>query len=796
MQRGFWLILLGFLALPAQANQPFLPAPGLRVTANGFAALQVDETTAKVSGFWPHLYAHRAPGLTTPNLLYDAYFGLKIAQKPAVWVNSLPPPQNGPEKFGYVPGTGVVQDPRILDDILVTTRTFAPMSLQLPGAVMLLEVKNTGKTAQTVTVAALGNFHLGPGETPTLEGESIQALGQNALVEMDEQSLHRVLYLALGPTPSALETTNPYAKWLNTQEFSAVASQPGPDRVAGMQWPSVTLQPGQSQHFGWLLLYGEGTDVSQFETVSALWLDGRTPSQLLEDELAEWKTWHSQTKLPKNPQLPQQLAQNLAMLRMAQVHEPDLGPPGQNLTPHGQIVASLPPGIWHITWLRDQAYAGVALAASGHVQEAQAALDFVLHGQVGGYEKYLNGPYLLTPVRYFGGGLEEADSDQNGPNIELDGLGLFLWQAGRYVQASQNLQWLQSAWPQLRDLVAEKIVKLRDPTGLVTKDSGIWEVHWNGQQKHFANTTILGVRGLCAAAELAEMQGLTQQAWQWRQVAQAMQKALVTHLVGADHVLRGNLEETPAQALDVAVVEAFLDGQLPVDGPVALATWQAWQQKLLADGGPGLMRNDDGGPYDSAEWLFIDVRVTRMLERMQAAGVNVDPQPLQQRLAEVVKAGGGVVPELLASQGKTSGQFDGALPMIGFGAAAMALWQGGAEWDDDVTACLMATAPVAEPDAEVAEADAEVAESGEDVGQADDAIEIEASSDVAVSDEISVDAETGGILADGGVDVSATSPAPRSASGCQAGGGASGGIWAFLLAACALARQRSTSKAR
>jgi GH15 family glucan-1,4-alpha-glucosidase len=812
MQRLLIMAVLTILARQVGAALPAMQPFPVRVTANGFAALTVDVDTARVTGLWPHLYAHADATQSTPNLLYDAYFGVKVGDAKAVWATSLPLAPTA-DNFGLVEATGIVHDQRSQDGVVLTTLTFAPMTLPLPGAVMLAQATNTTAQPVTVTLAAIGNCHLGSGETA--DGESIHVLGGDGLVEQDAQTPHRMLYRAIGDQPSGLEATNPYNKWLTGLLFSADASSVGSDRVAGMQWPTVTLQPGETVTRGWLLLYGNNADDAQFAATSDLWLAGRTPLQVLADEQAEWQAWHALDKLPPglDAQSQLQLQRNLATLRMAQVREPDAGQPGQNLSPYGQIIASLPPGIWHIAWVRDQAYAGVALAASGHVAEAKAALEFVQHGQVGAYQSYFGGPYLVSPVRYFGGGLEESDADANGPNIEFDGLGLYLWQAARYVAASNDAAWLTQRWPQMRDLVAERLLALRDPTGLLQKDSSIWEAHWNGKQKHFAYSDILAVRGLCGAADLADLAGQTKIGADYRSAALAMRDAIVGAFVGSDHVLRGNLEESPAAALDIAAVEAFLDGQIDPGGQTALATWQAWQQKLSAGGGPGLIRNDDGGLYDSAEWLFIDLRVLRMLERMQAAGQNVDPGPLHARMQEVIVAGGGVVPELIGTQSKDPGQFAGAIPMVGFGAGVMALWLGGEAWGDDLSACL--AKPTVADDTQVVEPetdsgstslDAEFGESdgadAAEVTDADDATPTvaDASDAAAGTDASATDAQPTEIFADSmqkaetAEDVAPPEAAASRASGCQASGAAADAGIALALACALIVRRRATSK--
>ena len=58
------------------------------------------------------------------------------------------------------------------------------------------------------------------------------------------------------------------------------------------------------------------------------------------------------------------------MLRIAQSREPNTAERHGN----GLIVASLPDGAWVARWVRDMAWATVALTRMGHQKEARAAL--------------------------------------------------------------------------------------------------------------------------------------------------------------------------------------------------------------------------------------------------------------------------------------------------------------------------------------------------------------------------------------------------------------------------------------
>jgi len=802
------------VTLPARAALPPVQPMGLRPTSNGFAAVVADEGQGKLSQFWPHLYAQRTSSETTPNLLYDAYFGLKVAGGTAKWAKDLPHPQPfaacekgkpcaaDDAQFGYMGATGIVHDVRVLDGVSLDTITFAPQGLPLPAAVVLARLTNTAAKPLTVDVALLLNFHLGAGAPdPTTKGESLQLQGKKILVESGE-SAWQMAYLpvdgagtgSLGSlAPNVFETVNPYAQFVQTGLVGwHSAPSTGSDRVAGMGWKQWTLQAGETRTLGALLLAVPKGALPAALLATDAWLQGRLPQTVLQDELAQWLAWHQLDQIPAGLSDQEALLfrRSLTVLRMAQVREPDPPQPKPgDSRPFGQIVASLPPGVWRITWVRDQAYAAVALVVGGHAAEAHDALEFVRHGHTGGFATYFGGPYLPSPVRYFGGGLEQSDSNQDGPNIEFDGLGLCLWQAARYMQASGDKAWLAQAWPDLRDKAATVLQKLVDDQGLVAKDSSIWEVHWNGKQKHFTYTSILGVRGLCGAADLAVQAGDGALAVSMRKTAKELRESIASKLVGADHVLRGNLEEPAAQALDAAAVEAFLDGQMDVAGAVALATLQAWQKSLVAGGGPGFFRNDDGGEYDSAEWLFIDLRVLRLTQRMAAAGLKVEAleQALRARILDVARAGGGLLPELLATKGAGAGQFAGAMPMVGFGAGALVLALADAAQDDDMSNCF---ADPATEDADAGPDSAAVDATGEGGGQDGTAAEDSDAWDAAPLDDVATSADAPAVDAVPEIASAARKPS-KGASSCQASTAASAALaWSVVLTAAVLWRRR------
>ena len=88
-----------------------------------------------------------------------------------------------------------------------------------------------------------------------------------------------------------------------------------------------------------------------------------------------------------------------------------------------------------------------SLRRAGHDPEAKAAIAFQMGASVGQYEMYVGAPYQISVVRYYGDGTEWSDSNSNGPNVEFDGFGLFLWELAEYVRASGDTASLTAWWP-------------------------------------------------------------------------------------------------------------------------------------------------------------------------------------------------------------------------------------------------------------------------------------------------------------------------------------------------------------
>lgn len=663
--------------------------------SNGHAAAVFDLDSRKLTAFYEHPYRFPAPGVESADLCYDAYSGIAMDGK-GVWLNTVPLEPGA----GYVPATGMVRTKQLVGEFVVETTLFAPMSA--PGAFMVSTtiVTHTGKTPRVVSVFSLHNYHVGKGSPiPTNHQERIVWNGVG-YVETAAESNRVAVYLPVGgATVHGSTPHNPYGLIQGGQLVEVDDSGVVDDAVGGFQKDFGTLSPGQSVSFAVVTaLSGEGIAGKVLLDQIQNWVAGRTAEQLVAAEQADWATWQGVAAVPKSGS-EVLYRQSLATLRMAQVREPNTA----SARPHGQILASLPPGQWAISWPRDAAYAISALSAAGYFEEAKAALDFMFGAQTGGYSSYLNGvPYLISVCRYYGNGMEESDGnpDKEGPNIELDDFGLFLWALGQYVQHSGDVGYFAGHFAAVRDLVAGALVKLvEDDLGILVKDSSIWERHWNGNEKHFTYSTLVAIRGLCDAAHWADGIGETTVASEWKKTARNLQQGMLTHLVDGDGALVGNLEEKAGGLYaDAAVVEAINLGVLPMLHPAGPQTLALLETKLKLPSG-GYKRNDDGDWYDEQEWIFIDLRVKKAMEKLGMPKTDTAARVIGKTLANH-----GLFAELYTADGA----YAGAVPMVGYGAGVYVLDLLENEAADVLAACLTESLEIPpDPDAgEVVSGDA------------------------------------------------------------------------------------------
>jgi GH15 family glucan-1,4-alpha-glucosidase len=662
----------------AQAGTPLSSWHEL-TTGNGFGFAVFDSRSAQVTQLLerPYRYLHPGPteqalGPLRRNLAYDLYFGARVGSQGA-WLRSLPQSQ-----VGYVDQSGVIRSTTSLGGVTFESSFVAPFGLEANGLLAVVRARNSSNEPRSVDVFLNPNLRLGPApdpDRPSGDGEQL-AIGPGTVRETGPGG-GVVVYLPLGAPTRFDSSGTGFGRVQAGQDLlDAPRAATGNDLTMVFQKSLGTLPPGGEAAWGVLIGFSPRGETAALESELVRFVAGRSAQALLGAVEAEWEAWRT----PPPPGLTDDerrvYRQSEAILRMAQVREPYLESPKQK--GRGMILASLPPGIWSIGWVRDQQYATVALARMGHTAEALLSLDFILDAEANRYMRYAGVPYQVSITRYFGDGQEESDWNQDGPNIEFDGWGLYLWAVRSTLDAAQSTAWLDGAtraklrvYEALRSGVVEPLLFNLDPTGLVVAENSIWESHWD-KRKQYTYTQLTSARGLCDFAHLAAAVGDGATAERARQASLALRAALHSRLVDPQGVLAGSLEElrSGSRYYDAAVVEG-VNWQL-LDGPVGNKTLETLLGALAVQTG-GLMRNDDAlSTYDSNEWLFIDLRAGSALRR--TGGAAKADQLINWATAQA-RLNYDLVPELFnqfPADGPI-GAYAGAIPMVGFGAGAYAL---------------------------------------------------------------------------------------------------------------------------
>jgi MYXO-CTERM domain-containing protein len=729
------------LAMPAPANAavaPFRSMPKLP-SSNGAGAIAWDVASGKVTQFLEHPYRYPTPTAgESRNFAYDAYSGIRIGGA-GTWLNQVLP-----TKIEYLSGTGIIHVVRQTAGLAIDEYTFMPMGLRERVSYSLLKVTRLAGQG-SIDVYSLNNYRVGAGApTPAPQGEQAQyAASRDAIYEYGPSGV-AFAYGTIGAASvhRSMSPQNPFTALTAGQNLADNVNSGGSrdDIACGMQQSLGDLAVGASAWAGFYTVLDLSADAQAAADRVRASLAGRQPAAVLQDELADWSAWQTPPPAGATAAEAELARQSAAVLRMGQVRE---GGPGD-----GQMLASLATGKWNISWVRDMAYAVVALARSGHTNEARAAIEFQLRAQANSYQTYVGAPYAISVVRYFGNGVEESDANEDGPNIEFDGFGLFLWELAEFYKATSDRTALARYWPKVSTQVADVLVELQEPGGLIKPDSSIWEVHWNGKQRHFTYTSATAANGLCLAASLAGTLGDTSLQAKYLAAGVRTRDALLSVRTPAG-VLAQSPEGLAAQAkfLDASVLDAFNFGLLHPNRGTARATLNAVNAALVPPSGRGFMRSDVGGYYDSQEWVFMDFRSNHAF----AGGGQVDLA--NSGLAWNVDQGRENFNLLSELHNRDTGAYAGEAPMVGFGAGGYLL----ALADRGVpTAAVCGGAYATEPPLP--------GESNSDAGPMDD------SGTAANSDSglLPPDASSGSARPDGGGSLGSNASDPSSSGDCCA----------------------------
>ena len=457
---GLITILISFFltGFKAQAKAPYIGHNSWHqlTTSNGLSAGIYSQKKREMTDFQPHIYSYIHKDQSTTNYMKNAYFGYQI-NKQTKWLNQAPL-----DKVEYVNGTNIIHAVQNQDNLTFDTYYFSPFSAKNKhhSSILYALIKVTNHGPQKdLTIFSKQNLNLGKNNT-SKEEQTAYNSAQKYLKEFNSKNSHIAIYKNLVSQNSAYQTgtgnKTPQNTLKKSQNLNNTVAKKG-NAIETAYQNKTTLQTGQSKWFGEAIgLREDGNETTLKQDLNLF----NTPQQLLLKEENYWNNWHASENIPENLSLQQKniYRQSSAVLKMSQVRESGRG--------NGQVLASLIPGVWSIAWVRDGSYSIRALIESGHFREARSALQFFLNAKMKkdqngnnfyqtkyienkntkkpyyGLNTKLSHNYLLSVTRYFGNGTEESDANKDGPNIELDGWGLVLWDLNYYLQKTGDYNFL------------------------------------------------------------------------------------------------------------------------------------------------------------------------------------------------------------------------------------------------------------------------------------------------------------------------------------------------------------------
>lgn len=386
--------------------------------------------------------------------------------------------------------------------------------------------------------------------------------------------------------------------------------------------------------------------------------------------------------------------QSVSLFKMSQVSDKEIFPYS-----HGQIIASLRPGLWHIAWVRDGSYAIEALTQLGMYSEARKGLEFMLKAPSNRFKNYWYkdgenyGPsvnYQISLTRYFGNGHEDCDYNEYGPNIEFDDYGLFLTAYCEYVINSGDEKFYRTWHNSVVLLVADVILHIIDKNGMIKADSGPWEHHLE-QVKQYVFTNGVNARGLELFAELEKKHGYSFE--KYLQGASNLKDAIIKNTLIENSYFKGNANDTsPSEKeyWDGGTFEIFANGLIR-DKKLFESHLNAYAPVLRITGDrEGYIRLSSVDPYENQEWVFIDLRIAQALAEF---GYKERAYSIINYMTKQASLNNNQLPEMISNEAQmkkvtpnfyqsetwcncvrqTDGQYIGMIPMIGYGSAAYVL---------------------------------------------------------------------------------------------------------------------------
>ena len=596
------------------------------VTGNGFGFAVVAPESGTATKFYPHPHSFVRPDPANP---------LNEGIETANFIKSLGwAPPGTPGTTDYVDDSHVIRMRR------AGTSGYFFMPFGLQRSALIVSLDGAGQSSWRVEW-----------NRPRRSEVAISAAGIHARLLRFEGTEEPLLLIPIGPVRKA-PSDQPFA--------------------ASSAWALIALEKESEA----------GPAVREF----ARWRAGLMPGALIRREVAQFEQWRATPTVRFKNEAERHLwRQSETMLRIAQSRELNRADRHGN----GLIVAALP-DVYSTPWVRDMAWATVALARMGHQAESRAALLAYFNAQpTGKMRSAVKGAdYQISIVRYFGNGEEEPFFTMEGAtNIEFDDWGEALWALGEYLRKYDDPSLLREAtyrgplFETARDFIAKPLManmeKYRD--GLIVEaDTSIWEEHQK-DKKHFAFSTAMAIVGLNEFAQLARRAGDEAARKDAIDHVALLQKGFDAAFV-RDGTLHGTLEPGEKNDIDGALIPIINFG-LVRDPEVIRSTIDRMRLLKVVSGGYRRVRSNYTDPkifeywYEREEFLFVDFTFAELHRRL---GRTEEADAMLARIVRKAAADHNTIPEMYVAlpcplfPGKI-GDPTGALPMVGYGAGAYVL---------------------------------------------------------------------------------------------------------------------------
>jgi GH15 family glucan-1,4-alpha-glucosidase len=315
------------------------------------------------------------------------------------------------------------------------------------------------------------------------------------------------------------------------------------------------------------------------------------PSEILEQEQANWEEWASRFKPVKTWSEP--IIRSLLTLK-ALTHRETGGIVAAATTSLPEQIGGPRNWDYRFCWLRDATFTIYALIQGGFLEEARRWRDWLLRAVAGDPDDLqimygIGGERRLTEyeVPWLAGYEASAPvriGNHASTQLQLDVFGELL--DTLYVARKAGLSPDEATWPVEQALLSH-LAKIWDQP-----DSGIWEVR--GAKRHFTHSKVMAWVAFDRAIRMTDEFGLIGPADDWRHIRDAIHRQVCEN--GYDRGLRSFVQSYGSPTLDASLLLLPLVGFLPPDDPRIIGTVEAVEQRLMRDG--LLLRYEDGQGSD------------------------------------------------------------------------------------------------------------------------------------------------------------------------------------------------------